>query len=594
MKKLLCYVALIAAVLLFIPSQSFGDTVDVAATPAGNVNNVINGDTLAGGVRAHPDRVYRLKRGSVYQVTERFLINGDLHIVATDGTNRPPVLTPAILPDNSSIDHFFDLIGYGSDVEISDVYISCFRADQAQLGWSDGIRISADSVTLKLKGDIFDGFSHTAIQLNNWWSKIDVQDCVFRNEMHGTSWFGGGAFLSNGNTAMDTSKFINNTFYCNNSYLWSIRGYDKYALFEHNTIVYSTVNPFLMSRGTNMHIKNNIFYASHAMGGNPDHTINGWFLNIDTSSSSIVRAWATDSTSYWSRLWLFNIPGPESYENDARGVTADLVSPANRVIDVQKNDFYLPQKLMDFYKSWNDTVTIMDTVQCPVYGQADEQPFVLKRVINAPTWENHYTHYVLDTLLPGVAHITNDNVMNVDPGFNSDIQTQLDSLTLYIWKISAGKLDHPWFYNPNASFYPPAWPLPENLAYTNTTLQSAGTDGFALGDLNWFPDQKAQWIKFITDVNDVNTAPTSFALHQNYPNPFNPSTKITFTLEKSGFASLTVYNILGQKVATVVSGNLSAGTHEFNFNAANLSSGIYMYKLESNNNVAVKKMMLLK
>ena len=249
MKRLLCFIALFIMVLFVIPSQLFGDTLDVAALPPGNVNNVINGDTLAGGVRAHPDRVYRLKRGSVYQVTERFLIDGSLHMVATSGTDRPPVLAPAILTDNSSIDHFFDLIGYASNVEINNMYILSFRSDGAQLGWSDGIRISADSVNIALKGDIFDGFTHTAIQLNNWWSKMDVEDCVFRNEMHGTSWFGGGAFLSNGNTSMDTCKLINNTFFCNNSYLWSIRGYDKYSVFEHNTVVYGTVNPFLMETG---------------------------------------------------------------------------------------------------------------------------------------------------------------------------------------------------------------------------------------------------------------------------------------------------------------------------------------------------------
>ncbi len=311
MKKLLCFIALFIMVFIAIPTQSFGDTLDVAAVPPGNVNNVINGDTLASGVRAHPDRVYRLKRGSVYQVTERFLINGSLNIVATSGTARPPVLAPAILQDNSSIDHFFDLIGYASDVEISNVYITCFRADQAQLGWSDGIRISADSITLKLKGCVFDGFSHTAIQLNNWWNKMDVEDCVFRNEMHGTSWFGGGSFLSNAGPAMDTCKWVNNTFYCNNSYLWSIRGYDKYSVFEHNTIVYSTVNPFLIRQGQNTHINNNIFYASHAMGGNPTHVIDGWFLNYpDTASSSIIRYRGADSVSYWSKLWAGAITGP--------------------------------------------------------------------------------------------------------------------------------------------------------------------------------------------------------------------------------------------------------------------------------------------
>jgi Secretion system C-terminal sorting domain len=65
-------------------------------------------------------------------------------------------------------------------------------------------------------------------------------------------------------------------------------------------------------------------------------------------------------------------------------------------------------------------------------------------------------------------------------------------------------------------------------------------------------------------------------------------------LGKAGFATLNVYNVLGQKVATLVSGNLQAGTHAVDFNAANLSTGVYIYRLEANDNVAIKKMILLK
>lgn len=95
-------------------------------------------------------------------------------------------------------------------------------------------------------------------------------------------------------------------------------------------------------------------------------------------------------------------------------------------------------------------------------------------------------------------------------------------------------------------------------------------------------------------VEDDNYIPYIFALEQNYPNPFNPSTRISFTLEKEGHASLTVYNVLGQKVATILSQELQAGQHFVNFNASNLATGLYFYKLESGSNVSTKKMMLLK
>ncbi len=273
-----------------------------------------------------------------------------------------------------------------------------------------------------------------------------------------------------------------------------------------------------------------------------------------------------------------------------------MVSASQRTIDVRNNAYFWPQKLVDFYKAYNDTTTKIDSIVAPVYGNGENDgiKFAVKRTLVPPTWISEYTKWTLDTLLAGVSNITVSNNVEADPGFNSDILTQLDSLIEYVTKITDDKLDVPWFYNPNASFYPPAWPLPENLAYTNTSLQNAGTDGFALGDLNWFPDQKAQWEQGATGVNDVNNVPNQFALNQNYPNPFNPSTKITFTLGKAGFATLNVYNVLGQKVASLVSGNLQAGIHEVNFNATNLSTGVYIYRLESNNNVAIKKMVLLK
>jgi len=100
---------------------------------------------------------------------------------------------------------------------------------------------------------------------------------------------------------------------------------------------------------------------------------------------------------------------------------------------------------------------------------------------------------------------------------------------------------------------------------------------------------------FVTDVeNDVQTLPTTYSLDQNFPNPFNPATKINFSIPVEGLVSLDVYNSIGQKVATLVNENKTAGTYEINFNAANLSSGIYFYNLTSGNFTETKKMILMK
>jgi hypothetical protein len=100
--------------------------------------------------------------------------------------------------------------------------------------------------------------------------------------------------------------------------------------------------------------------------------------------------------------------------------------------------------------------------------------------------------------------------------------------------------------------------------------------------------------EFSKTIEVVLGAPITYKLDQNYPNPFNPATIISFTLPEDGFTRLTVFNSLGQEVKSLVNKNLEAGYHQFNFNAFNLTSGVYYYKLEVGNFVQINKMMLLK
>lgn len=94
---------------------------------------------------------------------------------------------------------------------------------------------------------------------------------------------------------------------------------------------------------------------------------------------------------------------------------------------------------------------------------------------------------------------------------------------------------------------------------------------------------------------DNNSIPKSFQLFQNFPNPFNPTTNIQFDLINSSVVTLKVFNVLGEEVATLVNGEaLNAGAHTVQFDAANLSSGVYMYRLESNGIASTRKMILMK
>ncbi len=94
--------------------------------------------------------------------------------------------------------------------------------------------------------------------------------------------------------------------------------------------------------------------------------------------------------------------------------------------------------------------------------------------------------------------------------------------------------------------------------------------------------------------NESNTIPSKYALSQNFPNPFNPTTEIRFSIPQASNVKLTVYDIIGKEVGVIVNEYLSAGTYNYTWNARNLASGIYFYRIEAKNFVMVKKMILLK
>jgi len=98
----------------------------------------------------------------------------------------------------------------------------------------------------------------------------------------------------------------------------------------------------------------------------------------------------------------------------------------------------------------------------------------------------------------------------------------------------------------------------------------------------------------LTGINSNNEVPDQFLLKQNYPNPFNPSTKIEFSIPASGNVSLKVYDVDGKLVSVILDNFRNKGSYSIDFNASNLSTGIYFYELKSEGFTETKKMMLVK
>ena len=100
-----------------------------------------------------------------------------------------------------------------------------------------------------------------------------------------------------------------------------------------------------------------------------------------------------------------------------------------------------------------------------------------------------------------------------------------------------------------------------------------------------------------TDINNKDnnesTIPHGYFLEQNYPNPFNPSTSIQYAISSRQFVTLKVYDVLGNEIATLVNEEKAAGSYEIGFDGSELTSGIYLYKLQAGSFVETKKMVLM-
>jgi hypothetical protein len=141
---------------------------------------------------------------------------------------------------------------------------------------------------------------------------------------------------------------------------------------------------------------------------------------------------------------------------------------------------------------------------------------------------------------------------------------------------------------------------------TYNDIEDTGNPGFALfpskgttrNDIGAFGGPGASNI-YVTAIKNEHTKniipPTGFTLFQNYPNPFNPVTTITYELPINSHVELSIYNLLGQKVATLISGQQAVGRYTINWDATGFASGVYYYRITANSGfVQIRKCILIK
>ena len=137
--------------------------------------------------------------------------------------------------------------------------------------------------------------------------------------------------------------------------------------------------------------------------------------------------------------------------------------------------------------------------------------------------------------------------------------------------------------------------------FSNGNYQMAVTVGQTVtgsGSNAMYKTQAGVWFQlggYLTSVEQIaDNMPTEFRLDQNYPNPFNPTTTITFAVPKQALVTIKLYNMLGREIASLVNEELPIGIHKFVFDAEELPTGIYLYRMHADDFMRVRKLMLVK
>ncbi|MCX7798274.1 MAG: T9SS type A sorting domain-containing protein [Melioribacter sp.] len=522
-------------------------------------------------------RVYLLKKNEVYslasnpttsdKITTR-IIGEDRRSLVTnkDENSHPPVICGSGTNTGG--------INFGGDILVKNVNMVPASATN-NLGWTFFWGSKA-GCTVTLENCLFERTRWVFVASNQVeGTKLYIKDCYFVN-MSGQPCRRNGGVYDNVEHNTDVIWVENSTHVMAQGMIYKFRNYPvKEVFINHNTFV-NCAGIVFENQGyvSNMIIANNIFVNSNLQPYCP---------SLDLSETDLDL----------QPLGLINVRDlPPSYPQVDRKI---LVTHNNTYWDNYFADMHqvLAQRKVNKTDKWYSQMIRMNDRTKAMFDNNQKYPYLVEG-----NW------YSLDPQFKNPQDLFSDATKSKIREFClNTVDTTNSTAVLDLW----GRKNY------SATDYPHVseWPIPIDLSYTNATLLTGGLGGFPLGDLNWFPDKKKQWLAqrdaeisklkdalnkgvLPTNVESKEVIPTEFNVYQNYPNPFNPTTTIAYDLPKSGNVVIKVYNLLGKEVATLFNGFQYAGNHKVTFDATNLSSGVYVYSVQFDNATISKKMILMK
>ncbi|MGA9293694.1 MAG: T9SS type A sorting domain-containing protein [Ignavibacteriaceae bacterium] len=627
------------------------DTVFITASAnGGDMETAINSDVDGSGNRINPNRVYALYEGQVYYQVAPLDVNnpnGTLTIVGVPDPNNPTAKTKPMIIIVPTAGQPVLINGGGTNqvygsIKMVNIYYQTQQLDGTQNNelFYCGTGAEKQKQTLTIDNCVFE-FSNIDLfdctdesgAIGGWpkGASFFITNSYFRNLFFNGQWWGSRIFQCK--HPIDTLWVENNTITTGGLTFLQQNQIADFVYINHNTIINNKKYWLLSPYRHEMYITNNIFVNQNWVGEDTNVTNSGQdpdkiymsTINIDTNNT-------TNGLIVQEKYYV---------NGDSSQISSDL-DFSNMKIFVSNNVNYdSPELISGYYQS---PTYINDTVGTPPsylnWAGAGNGPWALG---NTPgEWMNSRTQALFDQYKPPNGMFVEQNTLTEKPQTTTSMDLSADEVTAMAeWnqnqygdkRFSTATVD---ILDPSVGYIygdydPQTVPGIDNGTKTEVsptggagiqvgvtkfsdfaenfkqTAQVSTIDQLPIGSLIWDDAQNAAYnpadamtkvyaaFNAAVDVEETGSGlPLIYKLSQNYPNPFNPTTTIDFALPKAQNVTLKVYNILGQEVATLINSNIAAGNHSIRFDASNLSSGLYIYKISAGSFTSAKKMMLLK
>jgi hypothetical protein len=564
------YYRLLVLLVLIVPMFSYGQDLvlqDYSASGNQYLNALVFQDTASAAFKAGT-RVYVLKRNGIYLLnTTLALTNSKLNFRAEYGTGHyDPTIYLYPGTTGNPAGNFASLAG--GSISLKHIIISgYYESADSNLDRLQGALITLNSSgnggSVFVDSCILKSVNGQAIRTDGKPVTVRVTNTIIADMgFEGTSNFGAGKGLDLRDQDVDTCDVENCTF---------VNFQDR--VIRHYQATKGPIHNFIFNHNT---IVNTMSYHGFLSLGRVDSTGNG-ILQI--KNNMFVDHFALGADTAYIRQVEFADPGENDPINGKPRMAWVLTNPNFTAKWDISNNYYavsdsgqamltMPLPKGPYYQSAGPALTWGINTRLGVLGKDTVNEFkkVSVKLVKTPPLMTKMIRWIYRPRTEG----GDGKEKNAN-----DVNFTKDSPGHWTYDYNRKTVEY-YFDTLNCKIQ----------ASAATIASMVTTDGKVAGD--------PRWGAAVTSVQSAGIVPGVYSLEQNYPNPFNPATSIAFDLPKASMVTLTVYNVLGQEVATLVNAQMNAGHYTTSFDASRLASGVYVYRLSTAGFSAAKKMVLSK